>query len=69
LEVAGWQVIDEGDRVQVLLAGADTVDPSATAEALRTALAGVGAKDIPVAVALVDATPRTTLGKAPPAAH
>jgi phenylacetate-CoA ligase len=65
LAVAGWQVIDEGDRVRVFLAGADHVDPSATAEAVRYALARVGAKDIPVVVELVDAIPRTALGKAP----
>ena len=65
LPVAGWQVIDEGGRVRVLLAGAAAVDPGRTAESVRAALARVGAREIPVTVDLVDAIPRTALGKAP----
>ncbi len=65
LPVAGWQVIDEGGRVRVLLAGAADVDVTVTADSVRLALERVGAHDIPVAVDLVDTIPRTAFGKAP----
>jgi putative adenylate-forming enzyme len=65
LPVAGWQVIDEGGRVHVLLAGAANVEPAATEASIRDALERIGAHDVPVAVELVDAIPRTALGKAP----
>lgn len=65
LPVAGWQVIDEGGRVRVLLAGATDVHPTATEDAVRLALERVGAHGVPVNVDLVDAIPRTALGKAP----
>lgn len=65
LPVAGWQVIDEGGRVRVLLAGAANVDTAVTAESVRAALERVGARDVEVTVDLVDAIPRTALGKAP----
>jgi thiaminase/transcriptional activator TenA len=58
-------LLDEDGRLRVLLAGAATVDPGGTAEAVRRALDRVGAHDVPVAVELVDAIPRTELGKAP----
>jgi acyl-coenzyme A synthetase/AMP-(fatty) acid ligase len=58
-------VIDEGDRVRVLLAGAADVDVASVAETVRLALERVGAHGIPVTVDLVDAIPRTPLGKAP----
>ena len=64
LPVAGWQVIDEGGRVRVLLAGAADVDVTIAAESVRLALERVGAQSIPVAVDRVDAIPRTALGKA-----
>ena len=63
--VAGWQVIDEGGRLRVLLAGGSSIDTAATADSVRLALARVGVVDVPVAVDLVDAIPRTALGKAP----
>jgi phenylacetate-CoA ligase len=65
LQLAGWQVIDEEGRVRVLLAGARNLDRAAVAESVRAALARVGAGDIPVEVDLVEAIPRTALGKAP----
>ena len=65
LQVSGWQVIDEDGRVRVLLAGARDVVPARTAETVRDALERVGARDVPVSVELVDAIPRTALGKAP----
>jgi putative adenylate-forming enzyme len=65
LPVAGWQVIDEGDRLRVLLAGAANVDAMVTADSVQRALAAVGARSTPVTVDLVDSIPRTALGKAP----
>ena len=69
LIVAGWQVIDEGDRVRVLLAGGTSADAARAAGAVREALARVGARDIPVDVDLVDTIPRTAVGKAPLIRH
>ena len=69
LPVAGWQVIDEGDRVRVLLAGAAIVDARRAADGVSAALALVGVQDIPIAVDLVDEIPRTALGKAPLVRH
>jgi phenylacetate-CoA ligase len=65
LPVAGWQVIDEGGSVRVLLAGAANVDASAVVESVRLALGRAGAHGVPVAVHLVETIPRTALGKAP----
>ena len=69
LPVAGWQVIDEGGSVRVLLAGAVNVDAATTAETVRLALELIGAQGVAVAVDLVDAIPRTALGKAPLIRH
>ena len=65
LPVAGWQVIDEGARLRVLLAGGPSVDTLAVRDNVRAALSGVGVIDVPVIVDLVDSIPRTALGKAP----
>jgi phenylacetate-CoA ligase len=65
LPVAGWQVIDEGDRVRVLLAGAASVDAAVTADSVQRALEAVGVRGVQVTVDLVDSIPRTALGKAP----
>ncbi len=65
LAVSGWQVIDDGGRVRVLLVGGATIDATVTAESVRAALERVGAHDVQVTVDLVDAIPRTALGKAP----
>jgi putative adenylate-forming enzyme len=65
LSVSGWQVIEEGGRVRVLLAGAADVDVAVTAQSVRAALERVGAHGVQVAVDLVDAIPRTAMGKAP----
>lgn len=65
LPVSGWQVIDEGGRVRVLLASAANVDATVTAESVCAALERVGAHDVQVTVDLVDAIPRTAMGKAP----
>lgn len=65
LPVSGWQVIDEGGQVRILLAGAADVDAGHTADSVRAALERVGAHGVPVSVVLVDTIPRTALGKAP----
>jgi len=65
LAAAAWQVVDEGDRFRLLVvpAGAD-LDMSSWAAALATALGAVGAA-VPVVGEVVDAIPRTALGKTP----
>lgn len=65
LPVAGWQVIDEGHGLRVLLAGAGNVDATLAADSVRRALSTVGVRATPVAVDLVDSIPRTAMGKAP----
>lgn len=65
LPVAGWQVIDEGDGLRVLLAGGPSIDTMAVRDSVRGALSRVGVIDVAVIVELVDSIPRTTLGKAP----
>lgn len=65
LPVAGWQVIEEGGGLRLLLAGATSSDATVTADAVRLALERVGVHDIPITVDLVGAIPRTALGKAP----
>ena len=64
--VAGWQVIDEGDRLRLLLARPSPgVDSAAVAGDVVNALEGVGVRGIPVETAIVEEIPRTALGKAP----
>lgn len=64
--VAGWQVIDKGVGLRVLLArGNAAIDIDAVGLRLTRALDGVAAYNVPIAVELVDAIPRTALGKAP----
>jgi phenylacetate-CoA ligase len=65
LPVSGWQVIDEGGWIRVLLAGARNVDAAVIADSVRLALDRVGAHDVPVVVDVVDTIPRTALGRAP----
>jgi putative adenylate-forming enzyme len=65
LPVAGWQVIDEGDCLRVLLAGAANIDAAVTADLVQRALEAVGVRGIHVTVNFVDSIPRTALGKAP----
>jgi phenylacetate-CoA ligase len=65
LPVAGWQVIDEGDRLRVLLAGGENVEAAATADLVQRALGAIGVRGVQVTVNLVDSIPRTALGKAP----
>lgn len=66
LAVAAWQVIDEGDRLRVLLAPTSPeVDAAAVARDVATALDGIGVHGIPIETIIVDEIPRTALGKAP----
>jgi len=66
LPVAGWQVIAEGERLRVLLARPGPgLDQAAVPGTIASALARVGANNIPIEVEIVDAIPRTALGKAP----
>jgi phenylacetate-CoA ligase len=65
LPVAGWQVIDERGRLRVLFARRAPIDTAATADPVRLALARIGVIDVPVQVDLVEAIPRTAVGKAP----
>ena len=65
LPVAGWQVVDEGGRLRVLLAGSAKIDAAGTAATVQQALEAVGVRGIQVTVDLVDTIPRTALGKAP----
>ena len=53
-------------RARALLrTGTANLDTAATADTVRRALLAVGVEDIPVTVDVVDAIPRTALGKAP----
>ena len=64
LPVAGWQIVDEGGRLRVLLVHpAPGADPHAVGVSVATALASVGVPGGPIAVQVVDAIPRTALGK------
>jgi putative adenylate-forming enzyme len=63
--VAGWQVIEEAGGLRVLLAGASVANPDGVEAALHDALRSVGVVGVPITVDLVDAIPRTALGKAP----
>ena len=66
LNVAGWQVIDEGGRLRILLMrSTSSLDLDAAGRAVTSALEGVGVRGIPVQMQVVDAIPRTALGKAP----
>lgn len=48
-----------------LRTGTANLDTAATADAVQRGLLAVGAEDVAVIVGVVDATPRTALGKAP----
>lgn len=64
--VAGWQVIEEGGRLRVLLARPSAgIDAAAVAGDLVRALESVGVHGVVVEVDLVDEIPRTAMGKAP----
>jgi putative adenylate-forming enzyme len=66
LDVAGWQVIDEGDRLHLLLARPSSgVETVVISKDITTALERIGVHDIPVEVEVVDEVPRTALGKTP----
>jgi phenylacetate-CoA ligase len=66
LDLAGWQVIETDGRLRVLLArpnaGLNVADLNAT---IRSALERVGVRGIAIECEVVDAIPRTVMGKAP----
>ena len=62
----GWQLVQEPERLAVLLAGVpDCFDEDGLADRLRRELRSRGALPPPVQVQRVRAIPRTALGKAP----
>ena len=61
----GWQVIQRGGDLVVLVAGAPELDVATIRASLEAALRQVGVIDVPIDVRLVDEIPRTALGKAP----
>jgi putative adenylate-forming enzyme len=64
--VAGWQVIEESGRIRVLLARpAAGTEATMVARRIATALELVGVRGIAIETQVVDAIPRTGLGKAP----
>ena len=63
--VAGWQVVDEGNRLHSLVARARTVDAETVRSHVERALSSAGVPTLPLEVELIDAIPRTALGKAP----
>jgi phenylacetate-CoA ligase len=64
--VSGWQVVEDGGQIRVLLAGLrDGFDPSTGEQAVRKALEGAGVVGVKAVAETVDAIPRTRLGKAP----
>jgi phenylacetate-coenzyme A ligase PaaK-like adenylate-forming protein len=66
LHVGEWQVIQEDDKLRVLLAKPrELVDVDGIAAALTRDLRDAGAEPPPVHVEIVDAVVRTKLGKAP----
>lgn len=70
VDVAGWQVIDEGGRLRVLLARpAPGVDPVAVERSVMSALGAVGVRGVAIEVESVEAIPQTALGKAPLVRH
>jgi phenylacetate-CoA ligase len=66
IAAAGWQVIDEGGRLRVLLARpSPDVDVAAVRDDVMNALQRVGVRGVGVGIEIVDEIPRTALGKAP----
>ena len=66
IDVVGWQVVDEGGRLRVLLARPSAgVDPAVVADETAAALAHMGVHGTSIEVDVVDEIPRTALGKTP----
>lgn len=66
LDVAGWQVIEEGGGLRILLAQpSPAFDLAAVGIAVTNALEGVAVRGIAIHTQAVDSIPRTALGKAP----
>ena len=61
-----WQIVQDSDGLTILLAGlASGYDAEALAGRVRRELGQLGVGDLPIRVELVEAIPRTPLGKAP----
>lgn len=60
-----WQVIQDAGGLRILLGHAGSVSATQIAESVARELLGAGAIAPPIRVELVDAVPRTALGKAP----
>ncbi len=64
--MTGWQVIQEPDRLRVLVAGlGEVVGADGLADAIRATLAAQDVVVPPIAVEHVEAIPRGPTGKAP----
>jgi putative adenylate-forming enzyme len=65
LPVAGWQVVEHGGRLSVLLASPmSDIDPAVVRAGVTKALEQVGVHDPAIEVSIVDEIPHTALGKA-----
>lgn len=61
-----WQVVQDGDALRLLVVGpGEGFDAGAVAAMIRRGIEGLGARPRAVDVAIVDAIPRTSAGKAP----
>ena len=61
----GWQVVDDGGRLRILLAEPVNMDPPDVVASVEHRLADHGVTGIPITVERVARIPRTALGKAP----
>jgi len=65
VQVSEWQVIQDDGGLRILLGHARAVVPAQIVDRVTNELRGAGAIAPPIRVELVDAVPRTALGKAP----
>jgi phenylacetate-coenzyme A ligase PaaK-like adenylate-forming protein len=70
LSISGWQVVQEADRLRVLLSDSSngattTVDDGALIKGLTQALAAQGIQTQPISVQHMDVIPKNASGKAP----
>jgi phenylacetate-CoA ligase len=65
VNAAGWQIIQKGDRLEVLLVQPRNLDTATLEAEIRMTLAAQAVLQSDVQVKQVAAIPRTQLGKAP----
>jgi phenylacetate-CoA ligase len=65
VSAAGWQIRQDGNRLEVLVAQPRDLNADGLAVAIRSALTAQGIRPSAIAVQEVAAIPRTALGKAP----